>query len=135
MKYKERDELVSSLRELADFVEKKGLDLPFLSVTATAHITDYDQNFATVEGKAKRLMANAARALAPCTKDYSTYYLQLTKKFGDVKVEVTTYRDKVCKKVPTGEVKLVAETKYVETGNMIQEEQFEWVCDEPLLAN
>lgn len=132
MKYKDRDELVSSLRELADFVEEKGLDLPVpLSVHVTAQLPYYERK--TFEKLApavsKRMVKQIVRTLKPVEKKYSGGSLELRRKFGTIPFHMYVNREVVCKQVKTGN-KIVHAAHYIPER---VEDEVEWVCTDPLL--
>lgn len=131
MNIKQRDEMVSSLRQLADFIEEKGEDLPYLNVSIGAYeYGDYDETtYKHLPDTIKAKMAGYARALKPCKKDFSGQSFALTRKFGILTVRIAAEREKVCRKIVTG-------TKVVPAYTIPEriEEEAEWVCDEPLLA-
>lgn len=130
MKYKDRDELVSGLRELADFIEKKGLELPKLDVWASAYISEYpSKGFTRDEGRPRKVMRRVAKILAPCEKKHSGTSFSLERSFGPIEVTFRTSRAGVCKKVVVGTVHHPEHTVPAYT-----EEKVEWVCDDPLLA-
>lgn len=131
MKFSERDELVAGLRELADFLDSpRGLELPALGVAATAWPQEYDPvTYETVPGRSKRIMQRAARALGKADKRHEGHYFSLLRKFGPVRLELTTYREQVCEKVIIG-TKEVPEVTYPAR----TEDVVEWVCSDSLLA-
>lgn len=131
MTYKQRDDLVASLRELADFVERKGLELPELDVSATAWPSDYDPTtWQTVEGRGRKIMRRVAKALAPCFKDYNGDYFSLARKFGVISLKITTSRNKVCERKVVGFKEIPERVLPAMT-----EEVVEWVCTDPILGD
>lgn len=135
MKYKSRDNLVSSLRELADFIENRGVELPIeISVTASAYMPYYSRDkkrkYELMPDKEKKaLIKQVVRVLKPVDKNYSGSYLTISRKFGIIPFSISVSRDVVCKKVPTGN-KIIHAARYVEG---YVEEEVEWVCTDPLL--
>ena len=129
MKYKDRDELVAGLRELADFVEAHGLEIPSeMRVQSTYNFLYDDHNGRTGREKARiiaKILARGGRA----EKNFQGSYLELVRRFGPIKVEFNVNREQVC-------VKRVVET--VEVPEAIipayTKEVVEWDCIDPLLA-
>ncbi len=132
MKFSERDELVAGLRELADFLDSpRGLELPSLAVAATAWPYDYHpRTYDRVPGGAKATMRRAARALGKADKRHEGHFFSLLRKFGPVRLELTTSREQVCEKVIIG-TKEVPEVTYPAR----TEDVVEWVCSDSLLAS
>jgi len=123
--------MVSSLRQLADFIEEKGEDLPYLNISIGAwEYGDYDEKtYKHIPDSIKGKMAGYARALKPCKKDFSGQSFALTRKFGILTLRISASREQVCRKIVTG-------TRVVPAYTIPEriEEDAEWVCDEPLLA-
>jgi len=129
MKYKERDELVADLRELADFLEAKGHKLPiemWYAFSLSTHLYGDDS---------KDQMIRAAKNLGSAQKKAETdFTFKLTKpmKNGRVELAFSTSRDKVCTKKVVG-TKTKPKMVYVEIpGETVEEEIVEWECT-PLL--
>lgn len=134
MKYKERDELVSSLRELADFIEDDGIVLPTLNVYVSGYGSVYDRRppWNLRADKTKALMRRIAIAMSPCEKDYSGGSFELKRRFGEkVRVAITAPRDTVCVKKVVGK-KVVPKFRKYGTEEV---DDVEWICGDPLLAS
>jgi hypothetical protein len=130
MKYKERDELVVSLRELADFIEEKGLELPSMSITASGWISSWSNNYRDRNHDIeKELTRRAAIALGDSKKEYSSSTFQLRKQFGAVNLVVNTSRESICKKVVTGKKEV---PKYEQVGTE-EIDDVTWVCSDSIL--
>jgi len=135
MKYKDRDNLVAGLRELADFVEDRGIELPIdISVSATAYMPYYSRKNrksynAISEKEKKAIVKQLIRVMKPVKKEYHGNYFTITRLFGKIKFSLSVDRGVVCKKVPTGN-KIIHAARYVEE---IVEEEVEWVCTDPIL--
>ena len=133
MKYSQRDNLVASLREAADFIEAHGIDLPFdiSSVSMGAHIATYDRK--TYEKRdpkeMKRDLKQAVRILKPVKKEYYGSTLYIKKQFGVISLSLTASRDVACKQVKTG--KIILKEAVMIPASM--EEEIEWVCTDPIL--
>jgi hypothetical protein len=119
VKYKDRDNLVSSLRELADFIEDRGIDLPmdyFVGFKLTTYL--YNKEKAT----------RAAKALGKASKVWSEHYLDLQRKFGEaITLEFTINRNNACTVKEVGE-KVIPEQVIPERVEKI----YEYDCD-PIL--
>ena len=130
MKYKQRDELVSSLRELADFIEDRGLELPELTVEVRSYVSEYEpKNYRTIPGYGKQVMRRAARAMKPVEKLHESSSFRLRRKFGSIALTLSTSREQICRKV--------AVTKVAMPEQVIpayEREVAEWVCDDPILS-
>lgn len=132
MKYSQRDNLVNDLREMADFIEANGHKLPggIGAPQVELGIWLYGN-----EHRVKDQMVQAARVFGTSSKEYSSYSLTLTKKFGTglAKVAFNSSREAVCTK------RVVSVTKepkreYVDVpGEFVEREEIEWDCH-PLLA-
>ena len=140
MKYRERDKLVTRLRELADFIEQRGLTLPGVHHIPTIHLyltaTDYVKDPETGEwdsvldeAKTKQNLKRALAALGSCEKDYQEDRIELRKRFSDgsVMVRATVDRSLACKRVVVGQKLQQA----VYTPSKLVDE-VEWQCDEGL---
>ena len=79
--------------------------------------------------KTRAKMKNIVKALGSCEKIWENRTLVLTKKIGEVTLTYRTPRDTVCKKVFTGEKKVIPSSYIPER----IEEEFEWVCEETSL--
>lgn len=126
------DEFVSSLREMADWFDKHGEDLPEFIFDPEVKIESYVS--------LKDEMVVAAKALKhgttlnnPVTKDQSTFSYELHRSFGTkAKFVVWTSRENVCTRVQTG-TKSEPVKKVVETGEMQEVPIYEWECNDSLL--
>jgi hypothetical protein len=130
MKYKQRDELVAGLRELADFIEEKGLQLPELTVEVRSYVSDYEpKNYTISTGYGKQVMRKAAIAMKPVEKIHDSYSFRLKRTFGSIVMQVSTSREAVCRKVSVTKVEMPEQVipAYVR-------EVPEWVCTDPLLT-
>lgn len=133
MKYRDRDELVKSLRDYADFIEEKGIELPirYPNMTQLTWIyPEYDENGEPIEQSAATQMANIARTLGSCKKDWSKDFLDISKNFGVVKIQFTVNRKGVCKKNVVDTIQ--HEERVVPAWT---EEVIEWECAPSLLAH
>jgi len=133
MTYKAQRELVEGLRELADFIEENGVKLPWDEPRMELVEWIYDEQ---PDGKtAKQQMAEAARIFGNAKKVHSSDYFDLRRYFGPIKLEFTTARENVCRKVVKETTIIPAEYVPARIKPERTEEVVEWVCDEPLLAN
>lgn len=128
MKYKDRDELVQGLRDMADFIEARGLELPInhpnMKLTTWLY-DDYGQDRKlTAKQKARRV----AKKLGKAEKVFSNNYLDIRRDFGPVCLEFTVNREKVCERKVVG-VKQIEE----EVIPAYEIEEVEWVCTDPIL--
>lgn len=128
MTHKNAQELAKGLRELADFVESKGV-----GISSGYQFTEYEVMinwFATHYGdeeKTRKNLRNAARAMAPCEKVYSGSYFDLRKKFGQyVTLEITADRTAVCERVEVGTE--VVPARPAEPEKIVP--KYEWVCND-----
>jgi hypothetical protein len=132
MRYKDRDDMVKGLRDLADLIEEKGLELPIPSsyypTTFGFHLYESDRI------PPKENLKRVAKVLGKAEKKYVFDDFRLTKDFGKyVRLSFATARDQICQKVVTG-TKLVPKREVIEIPNQFETEEIvEWVCDEPLL--
>lgn len=127
MKYKERDELVAGLRELADFVEKHGVEIPATLRVSSSYNFLYDDMHGTAKEKARTIARVLARG-GKATKDFQGSYLELSRKFGPIKVEFNVNREVVCEK------RVVEVIQHPESVRSAwTEEVVEWDCIDPLL--
>ena len=134
MRYKDRDALVASLREFADFLDTPaGLELPAVpSVTLSLYLPYYRHKspYGEIDTKEKKAMVKKlVRLLKPVRKEYSSDSLKILKEFGTLRLRTEVRRDIVCKAVPTGN-KIVHAAHYIPERI---EEEVEWVCTDPLL--
>jgi hypothetical protein len=132
VKYKERDALVASLREAADFFESKGLELPFdVGVSMSAWTPTYSRKtYGKVDARvSKHLLKKAVRAMKPVQKKYTAGSLHVIRKFGTLEFTLFASRDIACRAVPTGNKIIHAASHTPEW----TEDEIEWVCTDPLL--
>jgi len=136
LKYKECEELVAGLRELADFLENKGVGLPITyRMTYNAYVNKYrEDEVGEVDEKAtKEELRRIAKILGDCEKRYGSYDFTLTKKFGKyVQMLFNGSREAVCEMKIVG-YKEVEEREYVVVGRK-QEPVYETIC-KPLLED
>src|SRR5215475_10556124 len=132
MKYKERDELVNGLRELADFLETDaGLELPITYIYGMSLVSYfYSDGDGDDEPKAK--MIQAVKALGKCDKLYSGDYFRLSKSFGPhVKIKFETQRSHVCTKKIVSTKKVPKRVVVDIPGEFEDVHEYEYEC-EPL---
>jgi hypothetical protein len=132
MKYKDRDELVADLRELADFLEWKGHKLPMeLWYPKSFGARFYESD----DVKPIENMKRVAKVLGKAEKHFNLdFELVRTMSNGHVQLRFETQRENVCKKVVVG-TEQVPKRRYVDIpGEFDEKEIVEWQCDEPLLA-
>lgn len=132
MKYKDRDELVASLREFADFIENKGLDLPILmphmKLTSWLY-DDYEDSSYDNPTTAKEKARRAVLALGKAEKNWSEGWLDIRKDFGCIELEFTISRESVCERKVVG-FKDIPE-RVIEAQ---RQEIIEWECVDSILA-
>jgi hypothetical protein len=140
-----RADFVQGLRDLADlYEEKKALPLPAYPIQVTLNGTVkenkegvYEWNQEVDAEATKKNMKRIIRAMGRGKKEkqYTDWSFSCVKKFGDLIVlKAETKRDAVCRKVFTGnKIKHAASTQTYTTPERIEDE-YEWVCDDPLLA-
>jgi hypothetical protein len=127
MKYKEAQELAAGLRELADFVDAHGVELPTFTLNSTYNFLYDDYNGRTAKEKARicaKTLAKGGRA----DKNFEGNYLELSRNFGPIKVEFNVAREQVCNKRV---VEVIEHPKRVIKA--WKEEVVEWDCIDPLL--
>jgi hypothetical protein len=129
--YKAQREVVEGLRALANDIEEFGVKLPINSPSISMVTWIYDEDDKT----AKEQMAEAARLLRNAQKVHNSSYFDLRKFYGPIKVEFTTMRENVCRRVVVGVEEIPEEIVPARVKPARKEEKVEWVCDEPLLAN
>lgn len=143
MKYKEQEQLVSDLRELANFFERpESIVLPYpygmltsydsVSVGKWDYSSGRGEYKVDVEASTKRIK-KITKSIGSCEKNWTSTSLEVIKKLGnDIVLRWYVSREAVCKKVPTG-------NKIVHPAQVIPErteEEYEWVCDDvSLLAS
>jgi hypothetical protein len=107
VKYKDRDKLVADLREFADFIERRGLDLPLDGVSEYNRMVLIQRFY--VESEAKDKMIRAAKNVGSAEKKYRLGDLELRKYMTNRLVELRfeTAQENVCTKrvVGTGRFK------------------------------
>ena len=126
-----RAELVSGLREFADWLEEKA------PIGLAGKITYV---FASADGvNDKGKLTETVRAMGKSTKEYFGDSLYVKRSFGDgdrVDFTVTTSRENVCKKIKTGEKIIPAHVEPALPERLVAEhvvEEFEWDCSDPIL--
>lgn len=128
MKYKDRDDLVASLRGMADFIEEHGLELPLSSwYDMEFDITNY--MFSDAD---RPLLRKIAKILGSAEKNFNGNYFKLEKKFGrfgTLAFEVS--RQVVCERKVVEVIHHEAEVREIEA---YDEEVVEWVCNDPILS-
>jgi hypothetical protein len=132
VKFKERDELVAGLRELADFLDGPGIAMPEPSITISVWVSDYEAGSyrKLTDIERRRNLKSLVRLLKPVEKKHEGGTLRVVRAFGPrLKLTVTVSREIACKRVPTGNT--IKHAAYVSPA--YQEEEFEWVCTDPLL--
>jgi hypothetical protein len=118
MKYKHRELMVASLREFADLIERKGLELPI----------DSPNLYITFSVDTKERIRKAAKALRNTKKLAYSNVFELCKEIGCIKLYFSIHRELVCKKVVVG-MEEVPEHVIPATVR----EKVEWICDDPIL--
>ena len=132
MRYKDAARLASNLRNMADFVEEHGVELPGDMYCMSPKMK------LTIWLRDKHAMARAAKVLAKAgivKKDFSTSYANITKNFGEhVSIECTSLRDKVCTKRVVGTEEVPKRVFVTIPDEYVTQEIVEWDCD-PILAD
>jgi len=135
MKYKDRDEFVASLREMADFFEARGHELPIEppAIYMTGYVRQYDARSFTERAAKdrKRDVKTLIRAFKPVRKKYYDTTFHIVKKFGRLEMTISVSRGVVCKAVPTGN-KIITEAQTQTIPRSVRDE-VEWVCTDPVL--
>lgn len=135
MKYSEVRDTVRGLRELADFVEAHGLELPGSFELCSGYNFLFDdvsyswdplRHPKTAREKARII----AKLLGKADKVYEGNYLELHRRFGSILVQFNVARDKVCERRV---VEVIEHPEEIVLRPAYTEEIVEWVCDEPLL--
>jgi hypothetical protein len=130
-------EFVEDLRSFADFIERKGANLPLdrydCDITVRGFLYDdtnydYETGETTVTVSAKDKMKQAIKALGKARKEWSMHYLDVQREFGLITLEFSVGREEVCKKVVTGTEEVPEQVIKAYT-----KETYEWVCDDPAL--
>lgn len=137
MKYSEVRTAARRLRELADFIEKRGVLLPTVSVT-TQHYSwlsssDYvqvDGQWESVlnEGNTRENVRRFIDAVGNCDKEYQSDRIRIVKNYSDGAPMLIGSVDRAltCKKVPTG--KTIKHEARIEPAR--EEPEYEWVCSD-----
>jgi len=132
MRYKQQQELVSGLRELADFIEDN-IGLPITGgFTLHNYVNnDYDrETYTEVEGTARLKMRVAALAMGSAEKRWDMHGMDLRKTFGSmIQLNFRTTKDNICEKKVVGFKEHPA--KVIEA---YTEELVEWECRDSILA-
>jgi hypothetical protein len=126
MRYKDRDKLVASLREAADFIEEKGIELPIGTYDINLGITTYlfGDNF---ENRLK--LRQIAKVLGRSKKNYVGDYFDISRKFGSFYLKFSAKREAVC------EAKVVGK-KVIPAREAVPEQivdEIVWVCTDAVL--
>jgi len=125
--------LVGSLRELADFFENNGEDLPQFVFDPQVKLASYvtlKEDMVT----GLKVMSRGTTFNNPVVKNQTDFAYELTRKFGEAgEFQIWTNRDTVCERVQTG-VKTEPVREYVETGETKEVPVYEWHCNDSLLA-
>jgi hypothetical protein len=137
-------QLAQGLRELADVFEMHGgkmLPLPKYGVQVGIDVTQHEDNDRPYgspidEEATRKVLKKAIRGMGSGRKEkiFNDWQFLAKREFaGGVTLKVSTTREGVCKKVLTGnKIIHAARTDYIpET----VEEEFEWVCDDPILKD
>jgi len=124
MKYKQQEELVAGLRELADFVEQHielsmDCDYKLMNILYTKKKM----------GTAKEQMKKAVLALGKAEKVWGHNYLDVRRKFGPITLEFSVAKSTICEKKVVGTKHHEAE--YIQPWT---EEIVEYECTESILA-
>ena len=123
LKQMTNSELVSGLRELADWYENHA-DAP-LPVEVQVKVS-------TISGKGE--LAAFARMLGTCTKDSNEIFFYVRRAFGPVVLSGFDYRESVCQRVVTGKRTVEVDVPVGYRKETREEEVVEWHCPETLLA-
>jgi len=124
-------EYSAGLRDFADWVDANAefLEEETFALSATVFFRLYAMN--------AEEFAKSVRAIGKGTKSADDKWMNVQRHFGGVTVEAFTDRDTVCRKVVTGTREVTREmpdpaAPVVTVTETV--EDYEWVCDEPLLA-
>ena len=130
MKYAQRDALVSGLRELADFIEARGVELPisYPDFSMNHYVYPEYSGGEEVQGSALKKIASAAKAMAPCEKTYGEHYFKIIKKFGIVNLGFSTSRGGICTSRVVGQKEIPEQIIPARTEDIL-----EWDCAPSLL--
>lgn len=139
-----REELVDGLRQLADLYERSAnLPLPKYGVSVQLDVTVKQSagtpgepwKEETDEAATRRAVKKAVRGMGRGKKEkvYSDYSFVVNRKLTSmVLLQVSTTRAAVCRKVPTGRTIVHPPQSWSSPERV--EEEFEWVCDDPVFA-
>ena len=115
---------VDGLREMADFVEGSDLDISTICNSTFFLFCQSKEDF-----------ARQSRALGTFKKESCGGYVNATKHFGRLRLQVTAGHSLVCEKVKTGERVIPAKPEITTPAEPERvEETFEWKCPESFLA-
>src|SRR5262245_3004376 len=118
MKYSERDEIVTGLKQLIEFLESsRGPEVPAFTIRPATWVYRYAKGSYKVDNEiTKNKMVKIAKALGFAKKTQQSSYFELCKEFNRyVKLRFTSSREAVCTPRITGyrEEKV---TESIETG-------------------
>src|SRR5690349_15041942 len=140
MKFKEQKELVSDLRELADFFERpEAIVLPKIDLRFyhSLNMWSWDKVTKKYEPDYKKSLARIkaiARTIGKCEKNWTSDNFEVIKQIGkNVKLEWIVNREVVCKKVFTGN-KIIHPAHIYTTPERVEEE-YTWECEEVSLLS
>lgn len=132
MKFSEAHNLASNLRNLADFVEEHGVELPGDMYQMEPKVK------INVWCRGKEQMAKAAKVLAKVgmvKKDFNSSYATITTNFGNhASIEFTSMREAVCTRKVVGTEEVPLKAFVTVPGKTETREIVEWECD-PILAD
>jgi hypothetical protein len=135
LKYKERDELVADLRELANLVEERGvklpLEMPYFALRISQRFYEDSDGLSPREqlAKAARLLPGKVEKKAV----YDDFEIHWKTKNGKCELVFETAQKNVCVKRVTG-TEQVPKKVWVEIpGEFETREVYEWECHDPLL--
>jgi hypothetical protein len=138
MKYKERDELVRGLRDLADFYDKPSSIIfpnPYVHLSHTIYEGEWNKDYSEYQHNEKAehdKLSRYVRALGACEKKWNDNNLTVKKVFGKrVSLAFSVDRKVVCKKVVKS-TKQVPKKVWVEIPNEYDtvDDEVEWVCED-----
>lgn len=111
-----RAEMIRAWRDLSDFFEQH----PAVPVPYCEQVDVFADDLAAVRA--------ATHLSGQWDKGYYGSYVAYVKQFGPLALHMNVAREKVCRRVQTG-------TKHVEAVEAHDEPVFEWICDEPPVAD
>jgi hypothetical protein len=126
MRYQDRDALVAGLREAADFIEARGVELPINTYDIECGVTTWMYGDA-FENRLK--LRKIAKVLGKAEKVYSGGYFDIKRNFGPFHIKFTADRKVVCEAKVVGQKVIPAREA---TPEKIVD-KIEWVCTDPLL--